>query len=537
IEGGIYSHYGLAEGIKHTLSLHPSASLLENVELLLNIDGVSLSVSSKSCLWPIMCSVADIPNSVPFIVGCYHGYSKPNSVDEYLSELIPELEELLENGLIINGRTLRISLKAFVCDAPARAFLLGIKSHTGYSCCGKCKVRGEYIKGRVSLRGVLHEPRTNDDFRRKKDSTHNISDTPLVKLPLDMVVQFPFEYMHLVCLGVTRKLIILWIRGHLECRITPSTMKHVSASLKALAGFIPCEFARRPRALEEIDRWKATELRQFLLYTGPVVLSSVLDKKYFQHFLLLHVSLRLLVGAKTCAQSQLRSYAGALLKRFVRFFGDLYGDEQYSYNVHGLLHLVDDSATFGSLDNVSAFQFENYFHRMKGFISQGNLPLQQLSRRLHEMKENGTLGGRSSVREAQATGTYVLTDEHTDGPVFLPPSAQFRKATFSGFTLASKTYNNVCIISGSVVQVQNIVKDNDGCNMVIGQKFENKRSLYEFPCSSTKMDVYAVSGLSDTMQWPLESVACKCVLLPLKQNSFAVLPLIHSNEFPDNEDL
>ncbi|CAN7978556.1 unnamed protein product [Ixodes persulcatus] len=231
-----------------------------------------------------MCSVADIPNSVPFIVGCYHGYSKPNSVDEYLSELIPELEELLENGLIINGRKLQISLKAFVCDAPARAFLLGIKSHTGYSCCGKCKVRGEYIKGRVSLRGVLHEPRTNDDFRRKNDSTHNISDTPLVKLPLDMVVQFPFEYMHLVCLGVTRKLIILWIRGHLECRITPSTMKHVSASLKALAGFIPCEFARRPRALEEIDRWKATELRQFLLYTGPVVLSSVLDKKYFSIF-------------------------------------------------------------------------------------------------------------------------------------------------------------------------------------------------------------------------------------------------------------
>ena len=48
---------------------------------------------------------------------------------------------------------------------------------------------------------------------------------------------------------------------------------------------MPSEFSRQPRWLDELDRWKATEYRQFLLYAGPLVLRDLLHKEVYQYFL------------------------------------------------------------------------------------------------------------------------------------------------------------------------------------------------------------------------------------------------------------
>ncbi|KAL0147026.1 hypothetical protein M9458_057550, partial [Cirrhinus mrigala] len=48
--------------------------------------------------------------------------------------------------------------------------------------------------------------------------------------------------------------------------------------------------AQQPWSLAFPDRWKATEFRQFLLYTGPVVLCSVLRESSYHHFLTLTVA-------------------------------------------------------------------------------------------------------------------------------------------------------------------------------------------------------------------------------------------------------
>ena len=61
-----------------------------------------------------------------------------------------------------------------------------------------------------------------------------------------------------------------------------------------LYGKLPSEFARQPRSLAELDRWKATELRNFLLYTGPVVLKGIIDVNQYRHFLSFSVAIRLL---------------------------------------------------------------------------------------------------------------------------------------------------------------------------------------------------------------------------------------------------
>lgn len=55
-----------------------------------------------------------------------------------------------------------------------------------------------------------------------------------------------------------------------------------------------------------------------------------------------------------------------------------------SYNVHGLLHLVQDVKRFGSLDNFSAFPYENNMTFYRKTCRKPNQQLQQIARRKSE---------------------------------------------------------------------------------------------------------------------------------------------------------
>ena len=75
------------------------------------------------------------------------------------------------------------------------------------------------------------------------------------------------------------------------------------------------EFARRPRSLDEILRWKVTEFREFLLYSGAVVLRHILHEALYSHFMLLFVGMRMVVSRQLSLQCC--DYAHELLEKFV----------------------------------------------------------------------------------------------------------------------------------------------------------------------------------------------------------------------------
>ena len=68
-----------------------------------------------------------------------------------------------------------------------------------------------------------------------------------------------------------RKLINLWLnKGPIDFRLPSWKIKEITTSLLQFKKCVTNDFPRKPRGIEEVARWKATEFRQFLLYSGPV---------------------------------------------------------------------------------------------------------------------------------------------------------------------------------------------------------------------------------------------------------------------------
>jgi len=100
-----------------------------------------------------------------------------------------------------------------------------------------------------------------------------------------------------------------------------------------LKGNVPREFTRKPRSLTYVKLWKATEFRELLLYTGPIAFKNFLCSDIYDHFITLHVAIRILCSNK----SDLFDYCQELLEHFVTSFALIYDKHNVSYNVHGFI--------------------------------------------------------------------------------------------------------------------------------------------------------------------------------------------------------
>lgn len=81
---GHYYHYGLQNGIIDFLSQLNNLKLNNPIVINLNIDGLPISKSTKSQLWPILAQVVLEVPTVPFIIGTFHGNNKPSTNNHFL---------------------------------------------------------------------------------------------------------------------------------------------------------------------------------------------------------------------------------------------------------------------------------------------------------------------------------------------------------------------------------------------------------------------------------------------------------------------
>lgn len=475
--GGEYFHFELSDSITKYIKNSPTSFYETDIylKLQINIDGLPLFRSSQHQFWPILGMFKNDDDKEPFLIGIlepyYSGTSKPNNLHDCFSNFIQEYEELKTNTLSFDGKNVHLEIHSVICDAPARAFVKCVKSFSGYHGCDKCAQEGEW-RGKMTFPKTDAQLRTDTSFLNRTDEEHHKGLSPFVALNMGMVTQFPIDYMHLVCLGVTKRFLLLLMKGPLKCRLSANSIKSISENLEALKNNVPSEFARKSRTINEIDRWKATEYRQFLLYTGLVVLHGIVHLNIYQNFLLLHIGIHILLN--DTLSSAYNQYAHDILEGFVNHFSDIFGKDMVVYNVHDLVHLSEDAKVYGSLDNISSFPFENFLAKLKRMVRKPTFPLSQIIRRLSEQTN-------LNVRRPSFP---VLEKEHQHGPLTddLLTCIQYTIVKTLKFQLKLNVQDSCVRLNGDISIVKNIVQDdNDQEVFIVYKSFKKIENFFYIP--------------------------------------------------------
>lgn len=152
---GKYWYNGFEKSIRNSLSSIVNSDM--ELEIAINVDGLPIHNSSNIEFWPILALIIGLPVK-PIIIGIASGRGKPN-LKEYLSPFVDEMKKLWYNGMEINGHTVLIRVKYFVCDSPARAYIKGMKLLKSKT---KIKI---FVYSRISLsREALRRISNKSDF-------------------------------------------------------------------------------------------------------------------------------------------------------------------------------------------------------------------------------------------------------------------------------------------------------------------------------------------------------------------------------------
>lgn len=79
---------------------------------------------------------------------------------------------------------------------------------------GVLGTEGIYFDNRVCFPEIRCTKRTHSDFFNRINDDYHItnSTTIITEIPhLDIIDNFPLDYMHRICLGIMKKLILLWL--------------------------------------------------------------------------------------------------------------------------------------------------------------------------------------------------------------------------------------------------------------------------------------------------------------------------------------
>ena len=231
--------------------------------------------------------------------------------------------------------------------------------------------------------------------------------------------------------------------------------------------------------------------------------------------MLLSAAMHILLSKTYCLEYL--QLAKKLLVLFMKHFGELYGQDMLTYNVHGLVHLPAEAKKYGPLDSVSCFPFENFLGQLKKIVRKPAAPLEQVVRRLSEECET-----------SNKTKQKILQKTHVAGP--LPSNvigcSQFKELHQHYYILKISEGDNCFLIGSDIAVVRNFFtyQQND---YVVFERFHHMEDFFSYPIRSISLGIFTVARLTGQLQSALVAdIVKKYILLPHKQGYVAV-PFLH----------
>lgn len=500
-------------GIRFNM-LHYGQDFLKEVDTIVLdffIDGLSVSESSKVKMWPIMASFAEFPLMRPFVVGCYAGNSDPVDVDDFMREFVEEIKLLQRDGIEVSKDRIvkNFRFRCFVADAPARALASSTMGHSSYFGCPKCNQVCCSEGHKLYYQFFVGELRTDESFRQREDICHHkpqFQHRPsLLEGIIGMVSQIVIEPMHAVDIGVTKRICSAIFGNNVYCsNLSKAALLALKGRFKSFRSYVPSDFARKPRDLNEISGFKATEYRQILLYTLPVLLKNIVSPLLYKQVLKLHVAIRLLSDPLRYKENI--GAARELITQFVDEYDDVIGKKHFTFYSHCLLHIPDDVEKYGPLYSLSAYKYENHMRLIKRLLRRKHGHIKQFFNRVDEMRY------ADEIADELQSGKYDA------------------QSKFNEFNLVPNSLRDGCVMleSGYSLVITESFERN-GVEMVRGNRFLVSKDFYVDPFPSMEnMGTILASQLSKNIEeFPASAITHKFFRIPFEED-FVLVPILHT---------
>lgn len=292
-------------------------------------------------------------------------------------------------------------------------------------------------------------------------------------------------------------------------KLTPRVKKLLSKRLETVKNWCPREFSRKPTSIVKFKKFKATEQRQILCYSGPAVFAGIVHPLVYSHFMLLNLGIRILCRP-SISDSDL-SLAHSALCIFINHAENIYGHDFMTYNTHCLSHLVEDVKRFGPLDSFSAFPYENNMTFFRQCCRKPHQHLQQIANRRIEFYRRNATKKNDNV-------SVSLSGRHKNGPLLpqLPVNVlQFSMYKIPDFCIGINDQDNTIILKDlSICVVRNIIRmDDEYC--FLANVFSRVESLTDVLVASSSIGIFRCSSLSYELNLiQLPRIHGKCFCMP-----------------------